>query len=197
MNENRGVELERTTKETKVRVSLSVDGQGRAKVQTGIGFLDHLWESFAKHGAFDLDLYCEGDLHVDDHHTSEDCALLVGQAFDKALRDRAGIHRFGVAYVPMDETLVRAVVDLSGRPHWESELRFSRPSIGTLATENISHAMRSLANAAKSTLHVDLLRGSNDHHRAEAVFKAVGLAMRQAVALRARNLGIPSVKGVL
>lgn len=197
MNPSRTRQFERNTQETRIALSLNLDGRGDCTVDTGIGFLDHLWTSFAKHGRFDLELRCQGDLHVDDHHTSEDCALSVGQVIDELLGDRRDIRRFGVGYVPMDETLVRAVVDLSGRAHAEVDLCFSRPMIGALATENVEHAVRSLAVASKSTLHVDLLRGRNDHHRAEATFKAIALAYRDAVA-RVGNQGVvPSTKGVL
>lgn len=197
MKPSRKRTLERITKETQITLSLSLDGKGDSTVSTGIGFLDHLWASFAKHGRFDLELRCKGDLQVDDHHTNEDCALCVGQLMDELLEERRDLRRFGMAYVPMDETLVRAVVDLSGRPHAEINLRFCRPMIGSLATENVGHALRSLAVASRSTLHVDLIRGTNDHHRAEAAFKAVARAYRDAV-IRVRDDGqVPSTKGVL
>lgn len=197
MMENRTHCLERKTQETQISLSLNIDGQGKSDVDTGIGFLDHLWASFAKHARFDLELRCKGDLYVDDHHSAEDCALCVGQALDQVLGERRGIRRFGLGYVPMDETLVRAVVDLSGRPHAEINLVFARPSIGALATENVEHTLRSLAIASRSTLHVDLLRGTNDHHRAEAAFKAVALALREAVARDGDAQAMPSTKGVL
>lgn len=189
--------IERKTKETQICATLNLDGQGIAEIATGIGFLDHLWESFSKHGRFDLSLGCTGDLHVDDHHTAEDCALVVGEAIVRALGEGRGIERFGSAYVPMDEALVRAVVDLSGRPFVQLQVDFSRPMIGSMATENIRHSMMSLAMAAKCNLHVDLLRGENDHHRAEACFKAMGLALKQAVRRRIDDYEIPSTKGTL
>lgn len=189
--------LERNTGETRIVLDLNLDGQGLGEVQTGIGFLDHLWTSFAKHSRFDLSLRCEGDLHVDDHHTAEDCAICVGQALDQILGERRGIARFGCAYVPMDETLVRAVVDLSGRAHAELCLEFDRPMIGALATENVRHTLRTLAMSSKSTLHVDLLRGRNDHHRAEATFKAIARAFAAAVARDKDLRYVPSTKGTL
>lgn len=185
----------RETKETQVRVELNLDGTGRSEISTGIGILDHLWETWSKHSRFDLSLSCSGDLHVDDHHTAEDCALVVGQAFDRALGERRGIARFGLGYAPMDEALVRAVVDLSGRPFAEIHVDFSRPMLGALATENIVHAMRTLSVASNSNLHVDLLRGENDHHRAEACFKAMALAYSQSVRQREGDLDVPSTKG--
>lgn len=191
----RRVEERRTTKETTVAVTLDLDGRGSAAVQTGIGFLDHLLTSLARHARFDLTLTCEGDLHVDDHHTAEDCALVLGAALDRALGDRRGIARFGAAHAPLDEALARAVVDLSGRPLAVVDLGLGRTSLGGLACENVGHVLRSLATAARATLHVDVLRGENDHHRAEAAFKATALALRQAVGRDGDE--VPSTKGVL
>ncbi len=187
--------VQRTTNETDVEVTLDLDGAGEANVETGIGFLDHMLGSLAKHARIDLRLSCEGDLEIDDHHTAEDCALTLGQALDQALEDRAGIARFGYAYAPLDEALARAVVDFSGRPHAEIDLGFRREMLGTIATENLTHVLRSLAIAARACLHVDVLKGENDHHRAEAAFKAVALALRQAV--RRDGSGVPSTKGTL
>jgi imidazoleglycerol-phosphate dehydratase len=193
---DRTAKLERRTRETTVQVALAIDAAGPIDVQTGVPFLDHLATALATHGHFALTLHCRGDLHIDDHHTVEDCALAVGAALDAALGDRRGITRFGSAYAPLDEALARAVVDLSGRPFAAVELGLSRPQLGSLACENIGHFLRSLATAARLTLHVDLLRGENDHHRAEAAFKAVALALRQAVR-RDGGDGVPSTKGVL
>ena len=187
---------ERTTRETSVTVALSLDGAGTTDIATGIGFYDHLLTALAFHARFDLELRCAGDLVVDDHHTVEDVALALGVALDRALGDRAGIVRFGNSHAPLDESLARAVVDCSGRPFARIDLGLTRESIGTLATENITHALASLATAARLTLHVDVLTGGNDHHRAEAAFKAVALALRAAVA-RAGGGEIPSTKGVL
>ncbi|TPV96193.1 MAG: imidazoleglycerol-phosphate dehydratase HisB [Myxococcales bacterium FL481] len=188
--------LSRRTAETDITVELVLDGGGTAEVATGIGFLDHLLTALTKHARFDLQLRCRGDLHIDDHHTAEDCALVLGAALDQALGERAGIGRFGYAYAPLDEALARAVLDLSGRPHAEVRLDLRRPTLGALAGENVGHVLRSLAIAAQATLHVDLLRGENDHHRAEAAFKATALALRQAVATTGSDQ-VPSTKGVL
>jgi len=193
---NRTAAVERVTRETAVNVTLTLDGTGKAEVSTGIGFLDHLVESLARHAAFDLTLACKGDLRVDDHHSAEDCALGLGEALDRALGERRGVARFGSAFAPLDEALARAVVDLSGRPYSSVDLGLRREAIGGLACENVAHVLRSLAVAARLTLHVDVLRGENDHHRAEAAFKAVALALRQAVACSGSD-DVPSTKGVL
>ena len=192
----RQAETSRKTKETDISLKLNLDGAGVAEVATGIGFLDHLLTTLAKHARFDLALSCQGDLHIDDHHTAEDCALALGAAIDQALGERAGIARFGSAYAPLDEALARAVIDLSGRPYAYVELGLARQALGGLSCENIGHVLRSLATAARATLHVECLRGENDHHRAEAAFKAVALALRQAVA-RTGEPDVPSTKGVL
>jgi len=192
----RRAETSRKTKETNITLQLNLDGGGVAEIATGIGFLDHLLTTLAKHARFDLTLRCQGDLHIDDHHTAEDCALALGAAIDQALGERAGITRFGSAYAPLDEALARAVIDLSGRPYAYVELGLAREALGGLACENIGHVLRSLATAARATLHVECLRGENDHHRAEAAFKAVALALRQAVA-RTGEPDVPSTKGVL
>jgi imidazoleglycerol-phosphate dehydratase len=193
--DHRRVQVERRTSETDIRCLLDLDGSGQASISTGIGFLDHLLVSLAKHARFDLELSCKGDLQIDDHHTAEDCALALGKALDQALGDRAGIARFGSAYAPLDEALARAVVDLSGRPSPHIDLGLSRGALGALACESVEHVLASLAIAARATLHVDLLKGRNDHHRAEAAFKATALALRQAVARG--GIAIPSTKGVL
>jgi imidazoleglycerol-phosphate dehydratase len=192
----RTAQITRATRETDITVILTLDGQGTTDVKTGIGFLDHMLTALATHARFDLTLTCKGDLQVDDHHTAEDCALAIGAAIDQALTDRRGITRFGSAYAPLDESVARAVIDFSGRPLALIDLGLKRESIGTLACENISHILRSLAIAAKATLHVDVLRGQNDHHRAEAAFKATALALRQAVALDG-TARVPSTKGTL
>jgi len=193
---SRTAAVERLTRETSVRVGLDLDGTGAARIGTGIGFLDHLLESLARHARLDLTLSCEGDLQVDDHHTAEDCALAVGEALDRALGERRGVNRFGWAYAPLDDALARAVADLSGRPFAAVDLGLRREAIGGLACENVAHLLRSLAVAARLTLHVDVLRGENDHHRAEAAVKAVALALRQAVAPSGFN-DVPSTKGTL
>jgi imidazoleglycerol phosphate dehydratase HisB len=192
----RQAEIHRQTSETEVTLTLALDGEGRADVQTAIGFLDHLLITLTRHARFDLKLLCRGDLHVDDHHAAEDCALALGTALDRALGERRGITRFGYAYAPLDEALARAVVDLSGRALARVELGLTREKLGELACENVGHVLSSLASAARTTLHVDVLHGTNDHHRAEAAFKAVALALRQAVTLDGTG-EIPSTKGGL
>jgi imidazoleglycerol-phosphate dehydratase len=192
----RTADIVRRTSETDIRLALSLDGTGRAQVATGVGFLDHLLTALVVHARLDLDLACRGDLDVDDHHTAEDCAIVLGAAIADALGDRAGIARFGSAYAPLDEALARAVVDLSGRPFARVDLGLTRERLGTLSCENVPHVLRSLASAARLTLHVDVLTGENDHHRAEAAFKAFALALRAAVA-RTGEAGVPSTKGTL
>ncbi|EEY58663.1 imidazoleglycerol-phosphate dehydratase [Phytophthora infestans T30-4] len=182
--------------ETSISVKLSLDGTGKSTVSSGIGFLDHMLTALAKHSRFDLELDCKGDTWIDDHHTTEDCALTLGEAFDVALGDRAGIARFGSACVPLDEALSRAIVDISSRAHSEINLQLVRPSVGELSCEMITHFFESFASAARLTLHVDVLRGRNDHHRAEASFKALAVALRTAVKHDA-TAGVPSTKGVL
>jgi imidazoleglycerol phosphate dehydratase HisB len=192
----RKASVRRTTKETDVAVELDLDGSGRASVNCGIGFLDHMLGSLAKHARLDLELTCKGDLEIDDHHTAEDCSLALGQAIDEAIGERRGIARFGHAYAPLDEALARAVIDLSGRPFPVIELGLDRESIGGIASENLGHALHSLAVAARCNLHVQVLRGLNDHHRVEAAFKATALALRRAIE-RDGSGDVPSTKGVL
>jgi imidazoleglycerol phosphate dehydratase HisB len=188
--------ISRETLETKITLELTLDGSGRAEVATGIGFFDHMLTALAKHARFDLVLKCAGDLGVDDHHTVEDCALALGQALDRALGERRGIARFGSAFAPLDEALARAVVDLSGRPCAVIELGLKREALGQLACENLSHFFTSLATTGRMALHVDVLRGMNDHHRAEAAFKATALALREALRIEGPDQ-VPSTKGVL
>lgn len=188
--------VERRTAETDIVAQVVLDGSGRAEISSGLPFLDHLLTVLARHSGFDLQLRCKGDLEIDDHHTVEDCALALGSAIDRALGERRGIGRFGYAYAPLDEALARAVVDLSGRPSAVVSLGLSRPMIGTVACENIEHALRSFAVSLRAALHVDVMRGENDHHRAEASFKAMALALRQAVAPTGART-VPSTKGVL
>jgi len=195
LTSTRRAEIRRRTKETDIVCDLTLDGTGRADVNTGIGFLDHMLATLARHGGLDLTLRCEGDLDVDDHHTAEDCALALGTALDTALGDRKGLRRFGSAYAPLDEALARAVWDLSGRPFAVTELGLRREAIGGLACENIAHFFRSLAVGARACLHVDVLRGENDHHRTEAAFKATAVALREAVLIIGGD--IPSTKGTL
>jgi imidazoleglycerol phosphate dehydratase HisB len=188
--------LTRKTFETEITVSLEIDGSGRSDIRTGIGFLDHMLGALVRYASMDVTLACRGDLNVDDHHTAEDCAIALGQAIDQALGERRGFARFGSAYAPMDEALARAVVDLSGRPFCVARLDLKRDMLGTLSCENIPHTIASLATALRGAVHVDVLRGDNDHHQAEAAFKALGLALRAALA-RTNSAEVPSTKGVL
>ncbi len=188
--------IDRCTEETEISVRLNLDGTGATQISTGIGFLDHLLDAMAKHARFDLDLSCTGDLHVDDHHTAEDCGLTLGTAVQQALGPRTGIRRFGYAYAPLDEALARAVVDISGRPFARIELGLTREQLGGLSCENIPHVLTSLASTAEMTLHVDVLEGENDHHRAEAAFKALALALRATVQPSGFD-DVPSTKGTL
>lgn len=178
----RTASAERTTKETKIRGQITLDGTGAADVVTGIGFLDHMLTALAVHSRINLTLHCTGDLQVDDHHTVEDCAIVLGQLVDKALGDRTGITRYGFAYAPLDEALARTVIDLCTRPTCGCDLRLIREKIGDLSCENIPHFFATLATSARITLHVDVLKGVNDHHKAEAAFKSLALALRQAIA---------------
>ncbi|MCI0397572.1 MAG: imidazoleglycerol-phosphate dehydratase HisB [Chloroflexi bacterium] len=194
----RSVEIERKTKETEIRLGLKLDGTGHAEIDTGIGFLDHMLHHVAGHGLFDLRLIARGDLHVDNHHTVEDCALALGQAFDLALGERAGIARLGSAYVPMDEALAFVAVDLSGRPYCVVEATWYTPAVGGIATSLFPHFLHSLAVTARCNLHARLLYGRDDHHQVEALFKALGRALDVATQLDPRRAGaIPSTKGVL
>lgn len=192
----RTAEVRRETAETSIQAMLTLDGTGQVNVQTGLAFLDHMITALARHAGFDLRLQAEGDLEVDDHHTAEDCALVLGQALREALGDKRGLVRFGQAYAPLDEALARAVIDLSGRPWPAISCGFRREMLGQVATENLTHFLESLAIAGAMNLHVDVLRGRNDHHRAEAAFKATALALRAAVARRDDDR-VPSTKEVL
>ena len=193
----RNATVARKTKETDVAVRLSLDGEGRYDNQTGVGFLDHMLDLFAKHGGFDLTITCQGDLHVDDHHTVEDVGITLGQALAEALGDKAHIARYGHAYVPMDETLARAVIDLSGRFYLHFDAAFARPTVGDLSTEMVRHFWYSFAEHAACTLHISVLHGANTHHKVEAIFKAVARALRAAVHRDATHAPMPSTKGSL
>ncbi len=193
----REAEVRRKTKETDVRVRLSLDGEGRSKVSTGVAFLDHMLELFARHGLFDLEVECRGDLEIDDHHSVEDIAITLGKAFAEALGDKRGIARYGSALVPMDEALCRAVVDLSGRFYLVYEVETRRQQIGNFSVELAEHFWRSFAEAARCNLHLDALRGRNTHHILEGTFKAAARALRQAVERDPRVVGVLSTKGVL
>ena len=194
----RSASVDRETAETRVHVELNIDGQGSAEVNTGVGFYDHMLSAFARHGRFDLTVSCEGDLHVDAHHTMEDVALALGTAFDRALGERAGIVRMGEATVPLDEALVQAVVDISGRPYAATSLDFVGERIGEAPSEMVPHVLRSFATEARVTLHVRQLAGANDHHIAEAAMKALGRALDVATRPDERIAGqVPSTKETL
>jgi len=192
----RRVSLDRTTRETTISLTLDLDGTGRSEIATGIGFYDHLLGSLAHHGLFDLEVRAKGDLHVDEHHTVEDVALVLGSAFAAALGDRAGITRFGDARVPMDEALADAVIDIGGRPYAVIELPFRGERAGQLPLQLVEHALEAFARTAGATLHVSGV-GRNDHHLAEAAFKALGRALRAACAPDPRRTGVASTKGSL
>jgi imidazoleglycerol-phosphate dehydratase len=188
----------RETSESNVSVVLNVDGTGRSDIETGIGFLNHMLDAFARHGRFDLTVRATGDLHIDSHHTTEDIGLTLGQALNRALGDRKGIRRFGDATVPLDEALSFVVVDLGGRPFSNIDLPFKGETIGTLASEMIPHFLQSFAQEGRFNLHVRLLAGDNDHHRAESTFKALARAMDDATQRDPRiSDQVPSTKGVL
>ena len=193
----REAEVRRRTKETDVRVRLRLDGTGRSQVSTGVAFLDHMLELFARHGLFDLEVECRGDLEIDDHHSVEDIAICLGQSLSQALGDKAGVARYGMSLVPMDEALCRAVVDLSGRFYLVYEVETGRQTIGNFSVELAEHFWRSFAEAARCNLHLDCLRGRNTHHILEGTFKAAARALRQAVERDPRVRGVPSTKGVL
>lgn len=196
-NHNRRSEVHRRTAETDIRVALSLDGGGHSKIETGVGFFDHMLTLFARHGLFDLEVVCQGDLHVDDHHSVEDVGLCLGQAFLQSLGDKKGIARYGEATVPMDESLCRAVVDLSGRFYLAYEVPIERNRVGAFSTEMAEHFWRSFAVEARMNLHIDLIRGSNAHHILEASFKATARALRRATEIDSRIEGVLSTKGVL
>jgi len=190
--------IHRQTKETTIQVTLTLDGTGQCQVETGIGFLDHMLAHVAVHGLFDLTVKASGDLHVDAHHTVEDVALTLGGAFDRALNDRAGIVRMGSACVPMDEALAFVVVDLSGRPYTVTEIAWAGPTVGGLPVTLIPHFFESFAVAARANVHARVLYGRDDHHKAEALFKALGRALDAATRLDPRRgEAIPSTKGTL
>jgi len=196
-NVPRSALVQRKTTETDVQVELGLDGRGRSQINTGLPFLDHMLELFAKHGLFDLNLACKGDLAVDDHHSVEDVALTLGQALTQALGDKQGINRYGEAIVPMDESLCRSVIDLSGRFYLVYEVKTRRQQIGNFSVELAEHFWRSFAETAKFNLHIDCLRGRNTHHILEGTFKATARALRQAVERDARIVGVLSTKGII
>ncbi len=188
--------LTRTTGETRIQAAVTLDGVGKASVRTGLGFLDHMITSLACHSGIDITLACEGDLAVDDHHSVEDCAIVLGRCLASALGERKGIARFGHAYAPLDESLARVVVDLVQRPCACVSLDLKRENLGDVACENLTHFFRTLATEGRFTLHVDVIRGENDHHKAEAAFKALALALRTAIR-PTQPEAVASTKGTL
>ena len=199
-NEERGTrtgQVTRRTSETEVEVTLGLDGTGQYQVATGLGFLDHMLAQLAVHGLLDLTVQAKGDLEVDAHHTVEDVAIAIGQALDRALGDRRSIVRMAHAYVPLDEALARVVVDLSGRPYAVVQAEFAAPSVGGMDSDLIIHFLETLAVHARMNLHACVLHGRNDHHKSEALFKALARALSVACRLDSRRTGVPSTKGVL
>lgn len=194
----RQAEVTRKTAETNIRVALNLDGTGQAKLATGIGFLDHMLDQIARHGLIDLDVQCQGDLHIDGHHTVEDIGITLGQAVAQAVGDKKGIRRYGHAYVPLDEALSRVVVDFSGRPGLHMDVNFTAGMIGALDTQLVFEFFQGFVNHAGVTLHIDNLKGVNAHHQCETIFKAFGRTLRAALELDPRAAGvIPSTKGSL
>jgi imidazoleglycerol-phosphate dehydratase len=194
---SRTAEIVRTTRETDIRLTLDLDGSGRAEIRTGVGFLDHMLELFARHALMDLALSCAGDLHVDAHHTTEDVGICLGQAIDRALGDKAGIRRYGHSVLPMDETLVTCAVDLSGRAFWVWDAPLPTEKIGTFDTELVADFWQAVATQGRMNLHVLLHYGRNSHHISEAIFKGLARALRTACERDPRVEGIPSTKGSL
>jgi imidazoleglycerol-phosphate dehydratase len=188
----------RNTLETRITVTLNLDGTGQSRLQTGVPFLDHMLDQIARHGLIDLDIHAEGDLHIDAHHTVEDIGITFGQAFARAIGDKKGICRYGHAYVPLDEALSRVVIDLSGRPGLTYEVEYTRAAIGQFDVDLFSEFFHGFVNHAMVTLHIDNLRGQNAHHQAETIFKAFGRALRMACEADERMAGVtPSTKGTL
>ena len=195
---DRRARIERDTNETRIRVALALDGTGQASFATGVPFLEHMLDQIARHGLMDLDIACEGDTAIDDHHSVEDIGITLGQAFDAALGERRGIRRYGHAYVPLDESLSRVVIDFSGRPGMHLHADFRRPRVGSFDVDLVSEFFQGFANHARATLHLDVLRGTNDHHKIETLFKAFGRALRQACEIDPRaGEAMPSTKGSL
>ncbi len=194
----RNAKIQRNTQETQIELILELDGTGQASINTGVGFFDHMLHHVAVHGLLDLTVQAQGDLHIDSHHTIEDVAICLGQALHEALGDRKGIVRMGSALVPMDEALAQVVVDLSGRPYTVVHADFDTPAIGQMPTSLVAHVLESIATHARMNLHAQVFYGRDDHHKAEALFKALGRALRGAVELDPRRQGIvPSTKGTL
>jgi imidazoleglycerol-phosphate dehydratase len=194
---SRSAEISRQTKETRVKISLDLDGTGKSSPETGVGFFNHMLDLFARHSLIDLTVNAEGDLEVDHHHTVEDVGIVLGQVLDKALGDKRGINRYGWAILPMDETLAQVALDLSGRAAFVYNVRFPSGTIGDFPTELVEEFFKALANSARMNLHITVPYGTNNHHIAEAIFKATARALRQAVAQDPRSNDVPSTKGSL
>ena len=198
MTAPRTAEVTRNTRETRITVRINLDGTGQSKLHTGIGFFDHMLDQIARHGLIDLDIHCEGDLHIDGHHTVEDVGITLGMAVAQAVGDKAGLTRYGHSYVPLDEALSRVVIDLSGRPGLHMDCAFTAGSIGQFDTQLTFEFFQGFANLALATIHIDNLKGHNAHHQAETMFKAFGRALRMATTADPRSAGvIPSTKGSL
>ncbi len=193
----RQAQVIRDTQETQISVMLNLDGSGRAKLASGVPFLDHMLDQIARHGLVDLEVKAKGDLHIDAHHTVEDIGITLGQAFAKAIGDKKGVRRYGHAYVPLDEALSRVVIDLSGRPGLEMSGKFTRARVGDFDVDLVREFFQGFVNHALVTLHLDNLKGVNAHHQVETLFKAFGRALRMAVELDPRVKGVPSTKGKL
>jgi len=197
MSSSRIAKRARKTRETDIKLSLNLDGKGESRIKTGVGFFEHMLTALAKHGRFDLELTCAGDLHIDEHHTVEDVGIVLGEALAEALGDKAGIRRFASALAPLDEALSRAVVDISGRGLLVFRGDLGREKVGDLSTELVEDFWRALAAKAGITMHLEILYGSNAHHQVESLFKAAALALHQATRIDPGVQGIPSTKGVL
>lgn len=193
----RQAQVIRDTQETQIAVKINLDGSGRAKLASGVPFLDHMLDQIARHGLVDLEVKAKGDLHIDAHHTVEDIGITLGQAFAKAVGDKKGVRRYGHAYVPLDEALSRVVIDLSGRPGLEMSGKFTRARVGEFDVDLVREFFQGFVNHAQVTLHLDNLKGANTHHQVETLFKAFGRALRMAVELDPRVKGVPSTKGKL
>ena len=194
----RAASVERNTLETRIRVAVNLDGQGKGQFKTGVAFLEHMLDQVARHGMIDIEVQAEGDLHIDAHHTVEDIGIALGQAVAKALGDKKGIRRYGHAYVPLDESLSRVVIDFSGRPGLEYHANYPRARVGEFDVDLIHEFFQGFINHAQATLHIDAIRGKNAHHIAETIFKAFGRAVRMAIELDPRMVGVtPSTKGSL
>lgn len=194
---NRTASITRNTKETQIALSLDLDGTGKGAIKTGVGFFDHMLDLLSRHSLVDLKVEASGDLYIDAHHTVEDVGIVLGQALEKALADKRGIYRYGWAIVPMDESLAQVAIDLSGRPAFVFNVQFKREAIGAFPAELIEEFFKALATTAKMNLHITVPYGTNNHHIAEAIFKAVAKALRQAVSMDPRNSDVPSTKGTL